>query len=96
VSDSLFYGNTSGTGEGGGLYSVGAIKVPAHVHQQYRQQGAGIYTDPTAKLEVVNSHFLTNSATDAGGGLYANNTIVVTSSWFISNSAVANGGGVYA
>jgi len=27
VSDSLFYGNTSGTGEGGGLYSVGAIKV---------------------------------------------------------------------
>lgn len=61
--------------------------------------GAGIFEDASAlstplTLTVTSSQFMTNTAYDGGGGIYANGGVVtISSSQFISNSSTNYGGG---
>lgn len=99
---SIFIALGTGTMEGGqllggGLLNLGSVTLrDSSITECTAQYGAGIYSIGPVTLD--NAGILGNTASAAGGGIYASGEIDVmaTNTRVESNTASGNGGGIYA
>lgn len=88
----------STTGDGGGVANFGVMTANSVAFSNNRAAGGGgIANFNGATLNVVNSTFSNNVATNGGGGLanYAGGVATVDNSAFTENSTDNNGGGLW-
>lgn len=106
LGSNVVFMNNRATGDGGGLYLAGGSTLEAAHDTRVGQQasptygntatlGAGLFV--TASAATFAGSVFANTASDNGGGLYANNsTIALLDAVFEGNTAKNNGGGLYA
>jgi uncharacterized repeat protein (TIGR01451 family) len=99
LTNTNFISNTA-LGFGGGAYAYGAVTVSGsrfennHSAESLRS-GGGLYAN--SSLWLTDTKFISNTATESGGGAYAWGTATVISSWFENNRSTGmSGGGMYA
>ena len=96
VTQSTFYQNRAQFGAGifarNSPLVLNGVKMTAG---EASEDGAGIYADHCARVELSNSHFVVNRAQDRGGGLFsAESNVTASGLTFVKNAAVS-GGGLY-
>ncbi|MEM8946951.1 MAG: choice-of-anchor Q domain-containing protein [Planctomycetota bacterium] len=102
-----FFGNSAGSNSGGAIANIGGdleINGTTFLLNNGNQGGAIYDTQnltvrpvtifPNGSEELVPTSFISNSATDGGGGLFASGSADISGSVFSSNSA-DEGGGAY-
>ena len=97
LSGATIYGAYN-SGNGGAFYNAGSLHLDSAVlTNNTAARGAGIYNDSSANLDVSNTTFYANHATQFGGGIYnaSANLANVTSSTFNANWSDGKGGGIY-
>jgi len=93
VTDSLFDGNGSGSGEQESAYSGGAIGT-GHFDDFF-----SVINEDPGTVTILNSTFTNNSTTQisaGGGAIYADGPLTVRNSTFDGNTAVEVGGAIAA
>ncbi len=98
VFDSAFISNTAAF-YGGAISTIGRTTIISSTFQRNTGSLGGalqLSNVSFAFLNVVDSVFLDNAASETGGAIYALKAVSVTTSQFENNSAVGNGGALYA
>jgi len=80
-------------GDGGAIFSAGAVTVTNSTFSGNEAGVAGGAIFSAGAVTVTNSTFSGNEAGDAGGAIYSAGAVTVTNSTFSGNEAVLNGGG---
>ena len=100
VTDSLFKKNKANNGVGGAIYTLDAtsqVKNSDFIKNQ-AEYGGAIYNEEDnaeSTLDVMDSYFSENYASDDGGAIYNYGTVTVTDSEFLDNIAEDDAGALF-
>jgi predicted outer membrane repeat protein len=90
--DTQFISNTAEL-DGGGVFAFNAATLNSGLFQGNTSRtstGGGLYAAST--LTLIDTQFISNTASTHGGGVYAESTLVLTGTQFFSNTAQFGGG----
>jgi predicted outer membrane repeat protein len=98
IEGSMLIGNgtpdapTAPVANGGAIFNNGTLTVTnsAFVENRTTGKGGAIFASTTAKMTIINTSFVGNSA-DSGGALYVSRGLIVNGT-FVGNRAITDGG----
>ncbi len=100
MTNSQVISNTTKDDRGGGIYSesntitLDTVTIRDNLAET---KGGGIYIvdEGAPDATITNTHILSNTAKDSGGGIYTHDDLVMTNSTIRGNTATTSGGGMY-
>jgi len=86
IVNSLLSSNNADYGRGGGIYNTGGLKIiNCTLYNNGAGYGGGLY-DPGADVQIVNSTFSGNSASEGGGAIYGGGAGVLVANCTLSGN----------